>query len=182
VNDLPHDEDEDLVRSALAGDVGAFDRLVERYAPRIFRMIRAQVSDALVAEDLVQETFLRVVVALPKFRLGARFFTWLYRIMDNTVKQHQRKSARRRELDSKAHWEAAQAMAGDASLERKEARERVWRALADLPEEFRAPVLLREWDELTYAEIAQVLGCPIGTVGSRIARGRRMLAERLAPE
>lgn len=173
--------DEDLVRSTLAGDTGAFDRLVECYAPRMFRIVRAQVGEASDAEDLVQETFLNAFVALPRFRFGARFSTWLYRIMVNTVRQHQRKFARRRELDAKAHKTAEPWEAADAPLERREAREKVRRAVADLPEEYRTAVLLREWAELTYAEIAEILGCPLGTVDSRIARARQMLAERLAP-
>jgi len=180
VADSPNDED--LVRSALAGDAGAFDRLVERYAPRMFRMIRAQVGDASLAEDLLQETFLNAFVALPRFRFGARFFTWFYRIMVNTVGQYQRKSARRRELDAEAHRTADPGNSSDVLLEKREAREKVWRALADLPEEYRTALLLREWAELKYAEIAQILGCPVGTVDSRIARARQMLMERLAPD
>jgi RNA polymerase sigma-70 factor (ECF subfamily) len=175
-------DDEALVRLALAGDAGAFDRLVERYAARTFRMIRAEVRDASEAEDLVQETFLRAFVALPKFRFDAQFYTWLYRIMLNTIKQHQRKTARRYELNAKAHRKMEHGMAADAVLEVEEARAEVQRALADLPEKYRTAVLLREWAELTYAEIAQILECPIGTVDSRIARARHMLAERLAPD
>lgn len=178
--DSPNDED--LVRSALAGDTGAFDRLVERYAPRMFRIIRAQVGEASIAEDLVQETFLNAFVALPKFRFGARFFTWLYRIMVNTVGQYQRKGARRRELDARTRKEMEAEEAADVPMEKREARDEVWRALAELPEDYRTAMLLREWAELTYAEIAELLGCPVGTVDSRIARARQMLAERLAPQ
>jgi RNA polymerase sigma-70 factor (ECF subfamily) len=172
--------DEDLVRSALAGDAGAYDRLVERYAPRVLRIIRAQVGDATVAEDLAQETFLSAFAALPGFRFDARFFTWLYRIMLNTVGQHQRKTARRRVLDAKAPRMAETGEAADAPLRRNETRDEVRRALADLSEDHRAALLLRECDELTYAQIAQILGCPAGTVASRIARARQMLAERMA--
>lgn len=174
-------DDEDLVRSALSGDAQALDRLVERYAPRAFRMVRARVSDAVVVEDLVQETFLRAILALPTFRFGARFFTWFYRIMLNTVTEHQRTSARRRELDVGVRPQQVTAPAADDSSERREEREGVWRALAELPEEFRAALLLREWDGLPYAEIARALGCSIGTVSSRIARARQMLHDRLAP-
>lgn len=175
-------KDEVLVRSALAGDRGAFDRLVERYGPRMFRMIRAEVRDASEAEDLVQEIFLRAMVALPQFRFDARFFTWLYRIMFNTVRQHQRNGARRRELDAKVHRNPEPGMAADILLEKDEARERVRHALAGLPQEYRTALLLREWENQTYAQIAEVLGCPPGTVASRIARARQMLAERLGPE
>src|SRR5262245_56840542 len=93
-------DDEALARRAQAGDNDAFDRLVEQYAPRVFRMIQAQVGDASVAEDLVQETFLTAFVALPRLGFRSGFSTWLYRIMVNKVKHHQRKSARRRELDA----------------------------------------------------------------------------------
>jgi len=173
-------KDEDLVRSALAGDHGAFDQLVERYAPRMFRMIRAQVGETSLAEDLVQETFLDAFVDLPRFRFGSGFFTWLYRIMINTVAQHRRKTARRLELDARVQRTDLAGDSAEATLERREIRERFWRALADLPEEYRAALFLREWAELSYAEIAQTLGCPVGTVDSRIARARQMLVERLA--
>jgi len=174
--------DEDLVRLALAGDNDAFGRLFERYGPRLFRMIRAQVGDSSLAEDLLQDTFLSAFVALPQFQFGSRFFTWLYRIMVNTVGQHQRKIIRRRELDVKVVKTAESAKAADALLERREDEEKLWRALADLPEEYRSALLLREWGELTYAEIAQILECPVGTVDSRIARARQLLVERLSPK
>jgi len=169
--------DEELVRSALAGHAGAFDRLVERHAARVFRIVRAQVEES-VAEDLVQDTFLRAFVALPKFEFGARFSTWLFRIMLNETGQYLRKKARRHELDARARQRA---VPSEVSRDAAEARELVWRALGDLPEEYRTALLLREWGQLSYAEIAQVLGCPVGTVDSRIARARRMLAERLGP-
>jgi len=175
-------KDEHLVRSALAGDQAAFGRLFERYSPPMFRMIRAQVGDASLAEDLVQDTFLNAFVALPKFQFGARFFTWLYRIMVNTVGQHHRKIVRRRELDARVHQVSAPAKGADALVEIREDSEKLWRALAELPEEYRTVLLLREWGELTYAEIAEILECPVGTVDSRIARARKMLLERLAPK
>lgn len=177
----PAESDEALARSTRAGDKGAFDRLVERYGPRVYRMIRAQVRDPSMAEDLVQETFLNAFVALPRFGFHSSFYTWLYRIMTNTVGQHQRKSARRRELDARLDRRVEPEKAPDVLLEKREAREGVWRALAALPEEYRAPVILREWEGKSYAEIAEILGCPLGTVASRIARARGLLAERLGP-
>lgn len=178
----PEETDEALVRCARAGDRAAFDRLVERYASRVFRMIRAQVGDPSLAEDLAQETLLNAFVALPRFGFRSSFYTWLYRIMTNTVGQHQRKNARRRDLDAMVdNRKVEPVQAPDALLESREAREQVWRALAALPEEYREPVVLREWEGKTYAEIAEVLGCPLGTVASRIARARGLLAERLRP-
>lgn len=170
--DSPNDED--WVRSARAGDRGAFDRLVERHAPRLYRIARAQVGDATLAEDLVQETFLKAYVALRTFRFDARFFSWLYRILANAVAEHRRNTARRRELDARVltTGETSDPIA-------KEDREELRRAMAELPEEFRTALILREWGDLTYAEIAELLGCPIGTVDSRIARARQMLVEKL---
>jgi len=177
------DEDEDdLVRAAIAGDAGAFDRLVGRYTPRLFRMIRAQVRDAVLTEDLVQDTLLRAFVALPAFRRGARFFTWLHRIMTNTVGEHRRRTVRRRALDGLIRPGDEPTEAADAALERGESHERVWSALAELPEEFRSALLLREWEQMSYAQIAQVLDCSVGTVSSRLARARQILAERLGTE
>ncbi|MCR4317336.1 MAG: sigma-70 family RNA polymerase sigma factor [Planctomycetes bacterium] len=172
--------DEELVRSALAGEDEAFGLLVTKYSPGIFRMICLRVPDSDACEDLVQETFIRAWKALPGFRFGAKFFTWLYRIGMNATKEHQRKHARRRELDAELRLiEVRESPGADEALGKEEEREQIRRALESLPEEYRCALLLREWEEMSYAEISKVLGVPAGTVASRIARAREMLAERM---
>jgi RNA polymerase sigma-70 factor, ECF subfamily len=173
--------DEDLVRTAMAGDPDSFDRLVRRYAGRLFRIVHANVGDRSLAEDLVQDALVSAFVALPQYRFRSRFFTWLYRITLNTVRLHNRNAANRRDIDERRRRVAPATGPTPASAELDEQAERIWNAVAELPEEFRTALLMRELGELSYAEIADALGCPIGTVDSRIARARQLLMRRLAP-
>jgi RNA polymerase sigma-70 factor, ECF subfamily len=184
--------DAELVQQAQRGSAAAFGELVLRYQDRIFntcyRMCR-QHADAL---DLTQTAFVRALEALPRFRGGSGFYTWLFRIAINVTMTHRRTAGRRavRALDGRADEEGdAPAMAVtscDCGVERPveedELQQRVADALARLDEEFRAAVVLKDIEGMDYAEIAEVLQVPVGTVKSRIHRGRMVLRELLCDQ
>ena len=140
------------------------------------------------AEDLVQDTFVKALRFSDRFSAGTNLKAWLYTILLNTWRNRQRDSARAPvEVDSPRVDEAASAGDGPSALDTPEqillratVREDLQAALDALPEVFREAVWLRDVEEFTYAEIAEMLAIPIGTVMSRISRGRRLLFERLS--
>ena len=142
------------------------------------------------AEDLVQDTFVKALRFEDRFAAGTNLKAWLYTILLNTWRNRRRDSARVPvEIDSPRVDEAANAGDGPSAMDTPEqillratVREDLQVALDGLPEVFREAVWLRDVEEFTYAEIAQMLGVPIGTVMSRISRGRRLLFERLSSE
>lgn len=140
------------------------------------------------ARDLTQATFLRALEALPRFELRATFYTWLFRIAVNLTLSQRRQAGRRGTLSLDAGPEGRRAAVPEASappgahFERREQHERIAAALAQLDEEFRAAVVLKDIEDMDYASIAEVLDVPVGTVKSRIHRGRLMLRELLRDE
>ncbi|TWT40390.1 ECF RNA polymerase sigma-E factor [Phycisphaerae bacterium RAS1] len=181
--------DAELVRRAQAGDGGAFGELVMRYQDRVHnaigRMCRAR-EDAM---DLTQTAFAKALEALPRFEARANFYTWLFRIAVNLTLSH-RRVARRAPASLDADCDdrpAALAAASDEEgpaeqMERHEMLSRLEAALAALDAEFRVAVVLKDIEGMDYAAIADVLDVPIGTVKSRIHRGRSMLHELLVGE
>ena len=139
------------------------------------------------AEDLVQDTFVKALRFSDRFAAGSNLKAWLYTILLNTWRNRRRDAARNVVDVDTARVEAAEAApVGPAALEtpeqillRASVREDLQAALDELPDVFREAVWLRDVEEFTYAEIAEMLGIPIGTVMSRISRGRRMLFDRL---
>lgn len=179
-----------LVASAQRGDSSAFDALVGRYQDRVFNLCYRMCGNEADALDLTQTTFLRAFQALPTFRTQSAFYTWIFRIATNAVISHLRKKTRAqvRSLDAPAGNDGSPAFEPQADpqthdphrhLERAEAVRQISAALAGLPPEFRAAVILKDIEQMDYATIAEVLGIPIGTVRSRIARGRMMLRQAL---
>ena len=182
------DPDRALVDRARAGDVDAFEALVLRYQTRIVNYASTMIRDAGEAEDVAQETFVRAYRALGQFRGDSSFKTWLYRIATNTARTHLERQVRSARVSDYSLDDAAQPLgAGDVpsgaatAEELLIARDAVDRALAELPEELRLAVILRDIEGLDYKEIAEVTGVPIGTVESRIFRGRRRLRPLLRP-
>ena len=173
--------DKQLVERVQRGERRAFDLLVAKYQHKIFSLIARYVKDADEVQDVAQEAFIKAYRALPRFRGDSAFYTWLYRIAINTAKNHL-VSRSRRPPGSDVELEDAQYMdAGDAlrdaespesTLFGEELHRVVNQALEELPEDLRAAVTLREFDGLSYEEIAQVMECPVGTVRSRIFRAR----------
>lgn len=171
--------DVELVAGARAGDRDALDTLLRRHYDRVNAICRRVLGSSRDADDAAQEAMISIVRGLGSFDGRAAFTTWLYRIATNAALDEVRKRNRRPALhvvedrpddaDPVAHRQL------DAVADRLAIDE----AVADLPEDFRAAVVLRDLCDLDYAEIADVLGVPIGTVKSRIARGRHHLLQTL---
>jgi RNA polymerase sigma-70 factor (ECF subfamily) len=188
-----HDRsDQSLVQRVQKGDQQAFALLVAKYQRRIFRLISRFVSDPATAEDIAQETFLRAYRAIGRFRGDSQFYTWLYRIAVNTAKRSALDDARSPVLQENATFsqdeetfpkqEQLSSMdTPDAVMASREIADTVNAAMDALPEELRTAIVLREIDGMSYDEIAQVMGCPVGTVRSRIFRAREAIARQLRP-
>lgn len=173
--------DLELARRVQSGERHAYDLLVRRHQYRIAALVRRHVRDPAEAEDVVQETFIRAWRALPQFRGEAQFGTWLYRIAVNTAKNHLVALGRRPptedidDEDSGAVREAERLHDGDTPEQnalRSETANIVLAAVERLAPELREALTLREVEGLSYDEIAERMGCPIGTVRSRIFRAR----------
>lgn len=182
--------DEELVRRVQRGDVAAFDLLVRKYQHRIAALIGRYVADWSEVQDVAQETFIRAYRAIGNFRGDAQFYTWLHRIAVNTAKNHLVAHNRRPPTDDIDVDDAEQFDSGirlrdsdtpERELMRQQLEQTVVRAVEALPEELRVAINLREVDGLSYEEIAERMGCPIGTVRSRIFRARDAIDRELRP-
>jgi RNA polymerase sigma-70 factor (ECF subfamily) len=167
------DPDGQLVKRAQRGDRRAFEQLVERHQHRMFTLAARVLGSPDDAGDAVQEAFIRAWLALPNFRLGARFSTWLYRICLNSA-YDVRTKAKRTEAVEEIDFADPQ-----DEFARQELSGELQQALNELDEEYRAAVVLYDVLGCSYSEIAELTGVPEGTVKSRIFRGRSRLAERL---
>ena len=181
------DTDQQLVQRAQRGDLRAFDLLVLKYQGRIVALVSRYVSDAGEVEDVTQEAFIKAYRALGKFRGDSAFYTWLYRIAANAAKNHLVAKGRRPGADATIEdaegFDEGGMLSESASPEALamggELAEVVESALNALPDELKAALMLREFDGLSYDDIADVLGCPVGTVRSRIFRAREAIDQRV---
>lgn len=177
------DVDGPLVAQAAAGRRVAFDRLVERYQEPIYRFAMRFFGDSEDAMDATQEVFIRAWRGIRSFQGRSRFKTWLYRIAANafiSIRQ-ERKREQSSFLDFLSDWFTRPA-GNDPhmAVERAELLEVIQEKLAKLPEEYRIAVILRDFEDHRYDEIAEILEIGEGTVKSRINRGRRQLQEMLS--
>ncbi len=177
----PQHDDLALVQAAQAGDRSALDTLLRRHVDRIHAVCRRLCGNDADAADATQEALIAVVRGLPRFDGRAAFTTWVYRVATNAALDELRRRRRRPEpgLDDLGHRATDEPPAGPPMAEAVADRVDLDAALAQLPPEFRAAVVLRDVCTLDYDEIAEVLGIPPGTVRSRIARGRAALARQL---
>lgn len=182
--------DLELVKRVQSGDKTAFDVLVLKYQHRIGAVIGRFVHDYAESQDIAQETFIRAYRALNNFRGDAQFYTWLYRIAVNTAKNHLVSMKRRPptsdvDADDAEHFDGAYRMhdsdTPEHELLREEIANTVSEVVAELPEELRQAITLREMEGLSYEEISETMDCPIGTVRSRIFRAREAIDLRLRP-
>jgi len=182
--------DLELVKRVQSGDKTAFDMLVLKYQHRIGAVIGRFVHDYAESQDIAQETFIRAYRALNNFRGDAQFYTWLYRIAVNTAKNHLVSMKRRPptsdvDADDAEHFDGAYRMHDSDTPEHELLREEIARTVsevvAELPEELRQAITLREMEGLSYEEISETMDCPIGTVRSRIFRAREAIDSRLRP-
>lgn len=189
-NESQLNADQLLVERVQAGDKGAFDLLVKKYQHKIIGLISRYIYDHHEAMDVAQETFIKAYRAMPNFRGDSAFYTWLYRIAINTAKNHLVAKGRR-PPDTDVDAEDAQYFESDSDLRdienpenalyRDELQRVINQVLDKLPEDLRAALTLREFEGLSYEEIAQVMNCPVGTVRSRIFRAREAIDNEIAP-
>lgn len=186
-----------LVQRCLDGDKRAFDLLVIKYQRRVERLIGRMVRDVDAVPDIAQETFIRAYRALGQYRGDAQFYTWLYRIAVNTAKKRLMVMKRdplvfapdkdeESEDETSGAWREPKGYSADsetpeAVLASQEIAQAVNDAMAALPYDLRTAIELRELEGLSYEAIAQVQGCPIGTVRSRIFRAREAISARIQP-
>ncbi len=182
--------DKELVLRVQQGDKTAFDLLVLKYQHRIIQLVNRYVKDPSEAQDVAQEAFIKAYKALANFRGDSAFYTWLYRIAINTAKNYLVSRSRRRsdyqvEVQDAEQVENAPQLKGmdtpEFLLMNDEIVSVIELAIEKLPEDMKMAIMLREFEGLSYEEIAQAMECPVGTVRSRIFRAREAIDEKLGP-
>jgi len=182
--------DQLLVERVQKGDKRAFDLLIQKYQHRIVSLVSRYVSDSSEAQDVAQEAFIKAYRAIGRFRGDSAFYTWLYRIAINTAKNWIVARNRRPPASDIDAVDAEQyGMSGrlkdistpENEMLREEIERTVYGTIAELPEDLRTAIMLREMDGMSYEEIATTMECPIGTVRSRIFRAREAIDEKLKP-
>jgi RNA polymerase sigma-70 factor (ECF subfamily) len=178
--------DLEAIRDALSGQEDAFRRLVDKYGDSIYNLAFRMTGNAADAEDLAQDAFLQAYAKLRDFRVGMRFHPWLYTIALNLCRNHLRRKAIVKWIPWSSGEEGRAAMDvrcaapdPEEALLEGEAEERLQKALAALPLKYREIFLLRQAQELSYEEIAEITGLPMGTVEVRLYRARRLLLQAL---
>ena len=182
--------DRTLVERVQRGDKRAFDVLVLKYQHKLVKLVSRYVRDPSEVMDVVQEAFIKAYRALPSFRGESAFYTWIYRIAINTAKNYLVAQGRRPpdgDIDSgdvdqiEGETELKDNATPERLLLRDEIEETVMDAIAQLPEDLRVAITLRELEGLSYEEIAEAMDCSVGTVRSRIFRAREAINKRLQP-
>ena len=186
------DSDRELMERVKHGDTSAFNLIVQRHKVLLTNFAYRFLGDREMAEDIVQETFLRVYKNAERYRSDkAGLRTWMYRIAANLCKNELRNRGRRWKIlvkpvignqdDSDPIEDIPDAVPGpDSQLEKKELQETLAAAITRLPEKLRAVIILRDIDGMTYEEISQITEKPVGTVKSRLNRARLMLKDKMA--
>jgi RNA polymerase sigma-70 factor (ECF subfamily) len=182
--------DQLLVERVQKGDKRAFDLLILKYQHRIVSLVSRYVSDHAEAQDVAQEAFIKAYRAIGRFRGDSAFYTWLYRIAINTAKNWIVAKNRRPPasdidaVDAEAYGiseRMKESSTPENEMMREEIERTVYGTIAELPEDLRTAIMLREMDGMSYEEIATTMECPIGTVRSRIFRAREAIDEKLKP-
>ncbi|MDQ2686841.1 MAG: sigma-70 family RNA polymerase sigma factor [Armatimonadota bacterium] len=195
---LPHADrgaDKELVERCRDHDGAAFNEVLERYKTKVYNYLLRMMGNAADAEDLTQEVFVRLYTSLDSFRSQASLNTWLFRIAGNLCIDHFRRAKKHRaiafSLDEPRDAEGAEAGGGKTYevpdttyephrvAEQAETAQQIQQALGQLPEKLRAVLILHDIEGLPYEEIAQIVGCPLGTVKSRLFNARLQLRQRL---
>ena len=173
-----------LVRRTKKGDYRAFDLLVLKYQSRLIATAFKYVKERQLAEDIAQEAFIKSYKSIDSFREESSFYTWVYRITVNTAKNYLVSSKRRDEvvisdlsLDDSFYPEKLDVDSPQEILKASELRDLIFETLSSLGEETRTALSLREFDGLSYEQIAEIVQCPVGTVRSRIFRGREIIEQ-----
>jgi len=182
--------DLELVRLVQAGEKKAFDILVLKYQQKVVNIVMRYVRDQATAMDISQETFIKAYKGLRNFRGDSAFYTWLYRIAINTAKNYLVTMSRRlpaTDIDAQEaeQYDSATGLreVGDpqGELQKDEVHQAIIKTVQQLPDDLRTAITLREIEGFSYEEIAEAMGCPIGTVRSRIFRAREAIEANIAP-
>jgi RNA polymerase sigma-70 factor, ECF subfamily len=185
---LAEDTDKELVKRVQKGDLAAFDMLFAKYQVKVLNLVARYVRDQEEVKDVTQDAFIKAYRALPKFRGDSAFYTWLYRIAINTAKNHLVTRGRRPpstdvDIDDADYRDDADLLrdvdSPEAALARDQLQDTISRALQALPDDLRTALTLREFDGLSYEQIAQIMACPVGTVRSRIFRAREFVDQQM---
>lgn len=185
---MSEQSDQQLVERVQKGDKRAFDLLVIKYQHKIMGLISRYVNDNSEIEDVAQEAFIKAYRALPRFRGDSAFYTWLYRIAINTAKNYlvarsRRPPSRDVDVEDAEYFDSASSLRDVENPENvlygNELKLVVETAIKELPEDLRTAVSLREFDGLSYEDIADVMECPVGTVRSRIFRAREAIDKQV---
>ena len=176
-----------LVKRAKSGDYRAFDLLVLKYQSRLISTAFKFVKDVQIAEDIVQDSFIKAFKALESFREDSSFYTWIYRITVNTSKNFLVSKKRKSELlnsdlseEASYEIEPVETYSPEDLLQATQLQKVITETFDQLGEDTRTALTLRELDGLSYEEIADVVNCPVGTVRSRIFRGREVVDEAIS--
>ena len=179
-----------LVRQAQAGDVRAFEELISAHIPQVRRFAQAFAHDEGDAADLAQDALVKVYRSICSYRFQSAFSTWLYAIIRNVFLDNARSRAGKeralelpfdiKHIDATRPSEAEDMARADVQIERHQERHRVWTALNQVQAEFRSTLVLFDIEGLTYEEVAAIESVPLGTVKSRLSRGREQLRRLLA--
>ena len=180
------DIDLQLVKRVKAGDYNAFDLLVIKYQSRLISTAFKFSKDSHLAEDIVQESLIKSYKSLHSFREDSSFYTWVYRITVNTAKNYLVSKKRKAELlatdlsdDFSMDLSSIETDTPESLLNADELRKIIMDSLNELGEETKTALTLREFDGLSYEQISEIINCPVGTVRSRIFRGRELLDEAI---
>lgn len=176
----------ELIRKAQHGDHEAFSMIMKMYEQKVFHLAYSFVRDRAAADDLAQEVFIKAYFSLPKFHFKSEFGTWFYRVAINHIKDHLRKTARKKEVSIADVQEGQLAVedsipAGEQAQVDERRKKMVFKMLETLPQKYRLILTLRDVRGLPYDEISQVLGVSPGTVDSRLHRARKMLRKKMMP-
>lgn len=171
-------QDAVLLARVLSGDRDAFNQIMRNHEDRVFSVCLRIMGEREQALDATQETFLTAFRKAAQFKGNSALGTWIYRIAVNTCYDQLRKQKRRR-TDPLADYHEPVDYAAEDAVEAAGLRPEIEQALAAIPEDFRAAVILCDIEGLSLPDVAQVLDVPVGTVKSRVFRGRRLLARKL---
>ena len=183
--------DQQLVERAQRGDKRAFELLVSKYQRKLGRLLSRFIRDPAEVEDVSQEAFIKAYRALPSFRGDSAFYTWLYRIGINTAKNYLVAMGRRAPTSTEFDAEEAEGFEDadqlrdintpESLMMTRQIGDAVNESVAQLPQDLRTAITLREIEGMSYEDIAVIMNCPIGTVRSRIFRAREAISAKLRP-
>jgi RNA polymerase sigma-70 factor (ECF subfamily) len=183
-HDVTSASDRDLVATAITGSEGGFEEFVRRYQRPISAYVYRMVGDYEAALDLTQEIFMKVYGSLERYRAEFKFSTWIYKIAHNAAVDHLRRtSAREQPLIKGAEGDQYELpiesgkISPEVESERKERRQEIEAVVRTLPTAYRELIILRHAQDLTYEEIVEVTGLPLGTVKNRLFRAREMMRQ-----